>query len=116
MKSSLVRSTNTHKASTVTLPYLLVVCSNGAGGWARPGVKSVRTTQAPGIPPLAPHASLGIDDAQAASLVVSILIGVGGWARPGRHVGCSTTQTPGIPPLAPFSLGSDATQAASILQ
>ena len=80
------------------------------------GVKSVRTTQAPGIPPLAPHASLGIDDAQAASLVVSILIGVGGWARPGRHVGCSTTQTPGIPPLAPFSLGSNATQAASILQ
>ena len=47
------------------------------------GVKSVRTTQAPGIPPLAPHASLGIDDAQAASLVV-VLIGVGGWARPGQ--------------------------------
>ena len=36
------------------------------------GVKSVRTTQAPGIPPLAPHASLGIDDAQAASLVVVV--------------------------------------------
>ena len=34
------------------------------------GFKSERTTQAPGIPPLAPHASLGIDDAQAASLVV----------------------------------------------
>ena len=46
------------------------------------GVKSERTTQAPGIPPLAPHASLGIDDAQAASLVV-VLTGVGGWARPG---------------------------------
>ena len=53
------------------------------------GVKSERSdqkflsTQAPGIPPLAPHASLGIDDAQAASLVV-VLIGVGGWARPGQ--------------------------------
>ena len=34
------------------------------------GVKSESTTQAPGIPPLAPHASLGIDDAQAASLLV----------------------------------------------
>ena len=29
------------------------------------------STQTPGIPPLAPHASLGIDDAQAASLALA---------------------------------------------
>ena len=80
------------------------------------GVKSVRTTQAPGIPPLAPHASLDIDDAQAASLVVVVLSGSVVGLDQGSQVGCSTTQTPGIPPLAPFSLGSNATQAASILQ
>ena len=66
----------------------LALVSRGSVVGLDQGVKSERSdqkflsTQAPGIPPLAPHASLGIDDAQAASLVV-VLLGVGGWARPG---------------------------------
>ena len=56
----------------------------GVGGWVRPGSQVGEHDTGTWHPATRPsHASLGIDDAQAASLVV-VLIGVGGWARPGQ--------------------------------